>query len=153
MPIREVFTGGILSTLWFSTENGHTPEFDLLYWNAVRPITAFDHAHPMGFFNGDNDAALEIAYWIVRLITRQIAESEDPFKQQDAMLMVGELKPSNSRMILAALQGLKNGSTGRKATPTQRSLQVLAGFAKNNDDQIAGIAREILAEWTRPFSE
>jgi hypothetical protein len=153
MPIREVFTGGILSTLWFSTENGHTPEFDLLYWNAVRPISAFDHAHPMGFFNGDSDSKLDIAYWIVGLITRQIAESEDPLKQQDAMLMVGELKASNTRMILAALQGLKNGSPGRKVTPTQRSLQVLAGFAKSEDDKIAVIAKEILADWTRSFRE
>ena len=75
---------------------------DLLFWNAVRPITAFDSAHPMGFFNGENDSKLAIAYWTIGLITRQIAEAEDPLKQQDAMLMVAELNPSNLRMILAA---------------------------------------------------
>ena len=117
MPIREVFTGGILSTLWFSTEKSSSPAFDLLYWNAVRPISAYDSAHPMGFFNGDREEGLPIADWIVGLITRQIAEQDNAWKQEDAMLLVGEMKPTNSGMIIAALQGLKNGTPQRRVIP------------------------------------
>jgi hypothetical protein len=151
MPLREVFTGGILSTLWFSTKNGSTPEFDLLFWNAVRPITAFDPAHPMGFFNGDSDAKLSLAYWIVGLITRQIAETEDLLKQEDGMIMVGKLKPENPRMILAALRGLKNGTPSRKVMPTERSLQVLTDFAQSKNPEIASLSEEIRREWQTPF--
>jgi hypothetical protein len=151
MPIREVFTGGILSTLWFSTENGSSPEFDLLFWNAVRPITAFDPAHPMGFFNGDNDSKLVLAYWVVGLITRQIAETEDSLKQEEAMIKVSELNPQNTRMILAALRGLKNGTPNRKVAPTERTLQVLADFAKSDNSEIASLAGELHREWQTPF--
>jgi len=96
---------------------------------------------------------MSIAYWIVGLITRQIAESDDPLKQEDAMVMIGELNPAHRKMILAALQGLKNGSPGRKVSPTRRSLQVLWGFAKNEDEKIASISKDILAEWTNGFKE
>jgi hypothetical protein len=149
MPIREVFTGGILSTLWFSTDKGSSPEFDLLFWNAVRPITAFDHAHPLGFFNGDKDSKLPIALWIVGLITRQIAESDDPLKQQDAMEMLAQLRPDNQGMILRALQGLRNGT--RRVNPTEKSLQVLAKFASSENSQIAGVARHVHDNWKQPF--
>ena len=149
MPIREVFTGGILSTLWFSTEKSSSPAFDLLYWNAVRPISAYDSAHPMGFFQGDREEGLPIAYWIVGLITQQIAEQDNPLKQEDAMLMVGEMKPTNSRMIVAALQGLKNGTANRRVIPTEKSLKVLSDFARSENCVIAALAQEILAEWKR----
>lgn len=60
MPIREVYTGGILSSLWFSTEKSRSPAFDLLFWNAVRPISAYDSAQPMGFFNGEREERLPL---------------------------------------------------------------------------------------------
>lgn len=147
MPIREVWTGGILSTLWFSTEKGSTPEFDLLYWNAVRPITGFDHAHPIGFFNGDNDSKLKIAYWIIGLITRQIAESDDPLKQEEAMLMVGDLKPTNHPMLIAALEGLKKGSGSMRVKPTEKSLQVLEKFTAHENCRVADLGKELAREW------
>jgi hypothetical protein len=152
IPLREVFTGGILSTLWFSTRNGSTPEFDLLFWNAVRPITAFDPAHPMGFFNGDNDSKLALAYWVVGLITRQIAEAGDALKQEEAMVMVGELNPENPRMILAALRGLKNGSPNRKVKATDRTLKVLTDFAKSNNPEIASLSEQICRQWQAPLN-
>jgi len=149
MPIREVFTGGILSTLWFSTEKSSSPAFDLLYWNAVRPISAYDSAHPMGFFQGDREEGLPIAYWVVGLITQQIAEQDNPLKQEDAMLMVGEMKPTNSHMIVAALQGLKNGTANRRVIPTEKSLKVLSDFARSENCGIAALAQEILAAWKK----
>jgi len=39
------------------------------------------------------------------------------------MLMIGELKPRNERMILASLQGLKNGASKLRAIPTEKSRQ------------------------------
>jgi hypothetical protein len=153
IPLREVFTGGILSTLWFSTELGRTPGFDLLFWNAVRPITAYDSAHPMGFFNGDREEGLPFAYWIIVRIAQQIAEADDPLKQEDAMLMVAQLKPVNHRMILAALEGLKLGTPGRRVMPTEASRKVLEDFAKNGNCDIATRGRELLDAWSRPFKE
>lgn len=147
IPIREVFTGGLLSALWFSTEKSRSPAFDLLFWNAVKPISAYDSAHPMGFFNGDREEGLPIAYWIIGLITQQIAEQDNPLKQEDAMLMVGQLKPINARMILAALQGLKNGTPRRRAIPTEKSLRVLSDFSQSENCAIAALAQEILALW------
>jgi len=147
IPIREVFTGGILSTLWFSTEKSRSPAFDLLFWNAVRPISAYDAAHPMGFFNGDREEGLAIAYWIVGLITEQIAEQENALKQEDAMLMMGQLKPVNGRMILAALKGLKNGTPRLRVKPTEKSLRVLSEFSQSKDCAIAKLAGEILDSW------
>ena len=57
-------------------------------------MSAFDAAHPLGFFTGDSEPSLAIAHWMVRLIARQIAESNDPLRQQDAMIVLGELKPA-----------------------------------------------------------
>jgi hypothetical protein len=151
MHIREVFTGGILSTLWFSTEKSSSPAFELHFWNAVRPISAYDSAHPLGFLNGDREEDLPIAYWISGLITRQIAEQDDPFKQEDGMLMLGQLKTSNPRMMIAALEGLKKGTPQRRVNPTPRSLDVLAKLSKNENCIIAALAIEILDSWKKPF--
>ena len=105
----------------------------------------------MGFFNGENDSKLAIAYWTIGLITRQIAEAEDPLKQQDAMLMVAELNPSNLRMILAALHGLESGSPHRRVKSTERSLNVLRNFGTSADPEIARLSQKILIEWEKPF--
>ncbi len=151
MPIREVFTGGILSTLWFSTEQGSTPEFDLLFWNAVKPISAFDAAHPLGFFQGDREEKMPIAYWIITRIARQVAEMTDPLKQEDAMLMLTNLKPVNHRMLGCALRGLKDGLHSRKVIPTEKSLDVLRQFVRSQHPEVAGLAKEVLEGWSMPL--
>jgi hypothetical protein len=151
MPIREVFTGGILSSLWFSTEKGSTPEFDLLYWNAVKPISAFDAAHPLGFFQGDREEKMALAYWLITRITRQVAESDDPLKQEDAILMLTQLKPANHRMLACALEGLKTGSPNRTVVPTEKSRDTLRQFGKSQHQDVAKLAKEILDEWNKPL--
>lgn len=105
----------------------------------------------MGFFNGDNDSKLKLAYWTVGLITRQIAETDHPLKQEEAMVMVGELNPANTRMITAVLQGLKQGSASRKVIPTERTLKILDDLGKSENKEIAALAKEIRKEWEQPF--
>ncbi|MFO1500229.1 MAG: HEAT repeat domain-containing protein [Verrucomicrobiota bacterium] len=153
IPLREVFTGGILSGLWFSTDHGSTPEFDLLFWNAVRPIAAFDSAHPLGFFNMDKDEGSPIAYWMIGLITQIVAEMDDPLKQEDAMRVLAKLKPANHRLILAALQGLKKGTPRRKVQPAAGTREVLEFYARNENGSIAALAQELLNAWLRPFRQ
>lgn len=151
MPLREVFTGGILSTLWFSTKKGSSAEFDLLFWNAVRPITEYDPVHSIGFFNGDEEVKLELAYWTIGLVTRQIAETDDPAKQEEAMIMLSELRADTPRMIIAGLRGLKNGSPNRRVIPTTKSLEILDTFGMSTNPEISSLAREIHQLWQQPF--
>jgi hypothetical protein len=147
MPIREVYTGGLLSALWFSTEQSRTPAFDLLFWNALKPISAYDAAHPIGFFTEDFKESVPIANWIVGLVAEQIAEQDNPLKQEDAMLMVGKLKPSNAPLVLAALQGLKRGTPHLSTVPSESSLDVLKVLSLDTNQEIAILAREILSVW------
>ena len=105
----------------------------------------------MGFFNGENDSKLAIAYWTIGLITRQIAEAEDPLKQQDAMQMVAELNPSNLRMILAALHGLESGSPHRRVKSTERSLNVLRNFGTSADQKSRVSAKKSSSNGKSPF--
>jgi hypothetical protein len=65
------------------------------------------------------------------------------------MLMVGELKPSNARMIVAALQGLKNGTPRLRVIPMEKSLGVLRNFSRSDNGAIATQAREILGLWEK----
>ncbi|HYE31645.1 MAG TPA: hypothetical protein VEH27_09465 [Methylomirabilota bacterium] len=145
MPIREVFTGGLLSTLWFSTEKSHSAAFDLLYWNAVRPISAYDPGHPIGFFMDDFKEGVPIARWTLELLSQQVAEHTDPLRQEDGVRMMADLKPP--RMILSALQGLKKGTPRQAVTPTETSLNVLRQFAKHENPGIAGLAQELVESW------
>ena len=153
IPIREVFTGGILSSLWFSAEKGSTPEFNLLFWNALKPITAFDAAHALGFFQGDHEEGMVLAYWLIKRIIRQVAETDDPLRQEDAMLMLARIKPINYRLLTCALEGLKDGSPKRRATPTEKSRETLREFGKSQHQDLARLAREISTAWSKSASK
>jgi hypothetical protein len=150
MPIREVYTGGLLSALWFSTEQSRSPAFELLFWNALKPISAYDAAHPIGFFTEEFKESVPIANWIVGLVAEQIAQQDDPLKQEDAMLMVGKLKPANAPLVLATLQGLKRGTPRLSTVPTEKSLNVLEVLSRNDNREIATLAGEILSLWQKP---
>lgn len=65
------------------------------------------------------------------------------------MLMMGQLKPTKPRMILAALQGLKDGTPRLRVVPTEKSLEVLKGFGQSENCEIAALAKEILVAWLK----
>jgi hypothetical protein len=67
------------------------------------------------------------------------------------MIVLGELKPAYSRILLAALEGLQSGLPRRKVPPTDRSLQVLRDLARSDRPEIAQLSREILGRWAEPL--
>jgi hypothetical protein len=143
-PIREVFTGGVLSGLWFSAENGSTPEFDLLFWNAVRPITAFDAAHAIGFFQEEGEP-FAFAFWLLPRIARQVAAMDDPLRQQDALMMMRNIKPSNHRLLIRMLEAMN--TVKPNARPEPRTLETLELFASSQNVELSRAASVLLTQW------
>lgn len=144
MPIREVFTGGILSGLWFSAEKDRNPEFDLLFWNALKPISNFDPVHPLGFFEEDKENTNQFALWLVTQIGRQMGETDNALKQQDGLQQLAKWRVTNHRLTAAVLEGVRLGFGRRQVEPTKESLEILGEFGKSSHSHVAKPAQEIL---------
>lgn len=149
VAIREVFTGPMMSTLWFSTEHGSSPEFDLLYWNALRPITAFDSVHALGFFQGDGEEQLPLAHFIVERIAHQALTANDPLKLEETVDALKLIKPGNRKLLATALQGFVRGLPDTRVCPTAQTIRTLAGFADTPDDRVSAPARVLLRHFSR----
>ncbi|MDX1950989.1 MAG: HEAT repeat domain-containing protein [Verrucomicrobiota bacterium] len=145
IPIREVFTGGIMSTLWFSAEQFRDAEFDLLYWNALRPIIDFDAAHALGFFETVDDNFNSLVRWATLRISRQSGMSPNPFHLEDTLTMLQKFK--SPRLVGVALDGILTGTALGKTPPTERSKEILRKFSLADSDEISHRANNILMFW------
>jgi hypothetical protein len=111
-------------------------------------------------FQNTNNSAIARVHTLLSLhrlalldevLVESAAEDPQPLVRAWAALLLGELKPAYSRILLAALEGLQSGLPRRKVPPTDRSLQVLRDLARSDRPEIAQLSREILGRWAEPL--
>jgi len=149
-PLREVFTGGVLSTLWFASEDGVDPVLNQQFWNAVRPISNFDPVHPLGFFQQPQTHATPLARYILRRLGDQLGNMKDPIQFEAGMEAIGKIPRSNSVHLKPLLMGLQDATLPRSLKPEQASHSVLRELERSENSEIRGLAAAVLQRWKTP---
>ena len=147
IPIREVFTGGVLSGLWFASEEGDDPVINQQYWNALRPITAFDAVHPLGFFAGEQKPAKPLARFLIRKILGQLAATQDSKAFADGIQALDTFDLGSLGHIQAALLGLADAIPDMKIFPARESRTTIERFRACKDGGVKKLAEEVLKAW------
>lgn len=146
-PLREVFTGGILSTLWFASESGVDPILNQQYWNAVRPISNFDPVHPLGFFQEPQTNAAPLARYILRRLGQQLGNMPDSTRFEAGMEAISKIPRSNVVHLKPLLMGLKDAGVPRSLRPERASHQLLTSLKESPDAEIRDLASSLLQRW------
>jgi hypothetical protein len=148
IPIREVFTGGVLSGLWFAGGSADDPVMNQQYWNAVRPIASFDPVHPLDFFRGKQDAPTPLAAYVLRKLAAQVAATGDPQKFEVGLVALRDIEPGSIGQVRAALQGLLDGSGGGRSGSGPAQKAILERFRSVDDAEVRALAEQLEKKWS-----
>ena len=148
LPLREVFTGGVLSGLWFASLKENDAVISQQFWNAVKPISGFDPVHPLGFFKGKQNPPTPFQVFVLRNLTAQLAETSDPAQFAAGVAAVGALDPQSGGIARAALLGLLDGTARLQVRPRPQERRVIEEFRAAQDPAVRKAAESLLKRWT-----
>ena len=148
VPIREAFTGGILSSLWFSSFDAKDPVIPFMYWMALEPIIAFDPVHALGFYQEDGATkAMPLAGILLTKIMRRVCDLRDEAVLTRALLAFEKIPAQATPTLLAGLRGLIEGQRGNALVPNPEAVGVISRLAKSTDGELAKAAQQVAAQW------
>lgn len=147
IPIIEVEAGGVLSRLWFSSNDAKDPLINFMFWMALEPIIALDPVHALGAYEDGALKQMPLSGILIRKIMRRVCDSNDPVKLNASIAALGKISPTAGPTIAAALEGLVEGSKGLAQPPNSAALLVIAKFSQSSDARVAALANQLGAIW------
>jgi putative membrane-bound dehydrogenase-like protein len=152
VPIQEVITGPILSTLFVGyrerTKNENDPTLEFLYWMAAEPIVAFDPVHAIGFYKEDGaQREMPFSGRLLRKIMRRACDLRDETMLTRAVLEFGKIPESATSALTAGLQGLIEGQRGKALVPSSDAVGVISRLVKSATPEVAKAAQQLGTLW------
>lgn len=152
VPIQEVITGPVLSTLFVGyrdrTHAENDPTIEFLYWMATEPIIAFDPVHAIGFYKQDGaEREMPFSGRILRKIMRRACDLRDETMLTRAVLEFGKIPDSATAALTAGLQGLIEGQRGKALVPSSDAVAVISRLVKSATPEVAKAAQQLGTLW------
>lgn len=152
VPVHEVITGPILSTLFVGYrertrgESDRTLEF--LYWMALEPIVAFDPVHAIGFYKQDGaEREMPFSGNILRKIMRRTSDLRDSTMLSRAVMEFGKIPETASSALIAGLRGLLEGQRGNPVAPIAEAVAVIRKLTSVSDQRVKDLAQQLAVLW------
>jgi putative heme-binding domain-containing protein len=148
VPVREVITGPILSSLWFSSFDAKDPLIPFMYWMALEPIVAYDPVHTIEAYQHDGAlGAMPLSGILLTKIMRRVCDMRDPARLDQCVQLLANLTDKESPAVLALLNGLIEGQRGNAMVPAKSTVDTVARFAKFANPEVASRALQLGALW------
>ncbi len=148
VPIREAATGGILSSLWFSSSDAKDPVLPFMIWMAAEPVVAFDPIHALGFYHQDGATKqMPLAGILLTKIMRRVCDLRDEARLSEAVTSFGKIPETAPETLMAGLRGLIEGQRGKAIAPNAGAVSVISKLSGMANADVAKLAQQLGTLW------